>query len=945
MNHPNKVSSKYILAWLIALLFIVLTVESRDKSSYQNAFHNLLTCFQDTTKPTKNKAPLLKAKRPKKDSTVLQKADTLSLNKSDTIPPKVKKNNNIDTSAVISDTSLINADTSLIITTKDTIDFKVSKDSLDAPLTYDAEDSMVLDVPTKKITLYGKKTEALYKDNDLTAPVIELDQQTGNLKASIRRDSTGKVISMPTFKQGEFKSQSDSLEVNLKSGKGITKSTYTQQGEIYVYGETIKKIDNSVFYVKRAHFTTCNLDTPHFAFVSNRIKFINQKVAITGPVHPEFEGVPIPIYLPFGIFPLSQGRHSGMLAPQFTTNEQQGLGLEGLGYYKVLSDYWDVILRGNIYSYGGWTMNINPRYKKLYHYSGSMTFAIQNFKTGFKGDPDYVKSRSYNLTWNHTSDTRARPGVNFSANVNAGSSSFNSHIPNDPVRNFNNQLSSSIVYSKTWKDKPFNLTVSANHNQNTLQKLINVNLPDVAFNVQTLYPFRKKDFVGTPKWYENIGVAYNGNAKSLFSFYDTAKNIFRHIEDTLQWGVHHSIPISLSLPQIGAFQVSPSVGYDETWYQRKLYRKWDTANKKLDTTITRGFYTARNMNFGLSISTRIFGMIAAKNKNAKIQAIRHEIRPSISFNYTPDLNKKYYYRTQVDTFGNFQESSVFLGNVFPAYGQGKFAGLSFNIDNNVQMKVRNKKDTGENALKKITLIDGLSIGGSYNFLLDSFQLSDFNPSFRSNLFDKINITGSGTLDPYDVDPKTGQRLKTLLWKRKPFTLGRLLGGSVSVSSQLEGGSKDKSAKVKPGPTNDYQNREGYSDEDQSELAYIRNNPGEYADFNIPWSVNFSYALRFDKTFKPDHTGFSTTLSQNLNLGGTLNLTPKWQMSLNGSYNITLKQLGYVTMGISREMHCWQMSINIAPVGLTRFFSINISPKSGLLRDLKINRTRYTYNTL
>ncbi len=938
MNHANKVRAKYILAWLLAASSLILTVQSRDKSFRFNVFHNPLTCPTDTTKPLKNKKPVSAFKQSNKDTLLLpKKANTLSKS-NDTIPPKIKRTN-IDSLNVNSDT-LNNADTS-ILSTSDTINFKSSKDTLDAPITYDAEDSMVLDVPSKKITLYGKQTKTLYKDNNLTAPIIQLDQQTGNLTASIKRDSTGKVISMPTFKQGEFTSQSDSLKFNLKSGKGITKSTYTQQGEIYVYGETIKKINNSVFYVKRARFTTCNLDTPHFAFISNRIKFINQKVAITGPVHPEFEGVPIPIYLPFGIFPLSQGRHSGFLPPQFTSNEQKGLGLEGLGYYKVLSDYWDVVLRGNLYSYGGWTMNINPRYKKLYHYGGSLSFDIQNFKTGFKGDPDYLKQRSYFLTWNHTSDTRARPGVNFSASVNAGSSGYNAHIPNDPIRNFNNQLSSSIVYSKTWKDKPFNLTVSANHNQNTLQKLINVNLPDVAFNVQTLYPFRTKDFAGTPKWYQNIGVGYTGNAKSLFSFYDTAGNIFKHIADTLQWGAHHSVPITLSLPQLGAFQIAPSVSYDETWYQRKLYRNWDSQNKKLDTTVTKGFYTARDMNFGLSISTRIFGLIAAKNKNAKIQAIRHEVRPSIAFNYKPDLNKKYYYNTQVDTFFNYQQASVFQGNVFIPYGQGKFAGLSFGIDNNIQMKVRNKKDTGENALKKVTLIDGLSLNGSYNFLLDSFRFTDFNLSYRTNLFDKINITGGALLDPYDANPKTGQRLKTLLWKRKPFSLGRLLNGSLSVSSQLQGGDKNKGAQVKPGPSNDPE-RNGYTDDEyQSELAYVRNNPGDFADFNIPWSVNFSYALTFNKNFKPDHTGFTTTFSQNLNLGGTLNLTKKWQMGLNGSYNISLKQLGYVMMSISREMHCWQMSINIAPVGLNRFFTINISPKSGLLRDLRINRTRYT----
>ena len=313
-----------------------------------------------------------------------------------------------------------------MIKTADTLKFNSSKNALDTVIEYTAEDSMVLDVPAKTITLYGKKATTHYKDNDLTAPIISYDQATGNIIASIKRDSTGKVISMPTYKQADFLSQSDSIRFNMKTGKGLTKSTYTQQGEMYVYGDVIKKIDNNVFYALRGRFTTCNLDTPHFAFVSNKIKFITNKVAITGPVHPEFEGVPIPIYFPFGIYPLSQGRHSGLLQPTFTTNEQRGLGLEGLGYYKVISDYWDVILRANIYSYGGWSSSINPRYMKKYHYSGSLAFDIQNFNTNFKGDPDFSHNRSYHIAWSHSMDSKARPGVSFTASVNAGSSSYNS---------------------------------------------------------------------------------------------------------------------------------------------------------------------------------------------------------------------------------------------------------------------------------------------------------------------------------------------------------------------------------------------------------------------------------------------------------------------------------------------------------------------------------------
>ena len=938
MQIINKfyVKSFYLL-FVTAILFI-MGAESKNKAASQPLFHSLLANFSDTIIPSKkNHFSVAEKQNFLRDTTPLKMqafSDTLPIGKKLSFSPN---------------DSLFSKD-SLQKINKDTPVYKLAKNALEAPVEYSAEDSMVLDVPANIITLYGKKAKANYKDNDLTAPIISFDEATGDIIASIKRDSSGKVISLPVYKQGDFTSQSDSIRFNMKSGKGLTKSTYTQQGEMFVYGQVIKKVDNNVFYALRGRFTTCDLDTPHFAFISNKIKFINNKVAITGPVHPEFEGVPIPIYFPFGIYPLSQGRHSGLLAPNFTTNEQRGLGLEGLGYYKVLSDNWDLILRSSIYSYGGWSLNINPRYSKKYHYSGNLSFDVQNFNYNFKGDPDFSKNRSYHITWSHSADTKSRPGVTFMASVNAGSSSYNSLVPNNPQLNFSNQLTSSIAYSKTWKDKPFNLTLTANHDQNTNLKLINISLPSAGFNMSTIYPFRKKDEVGVPKWYENIGIAYNGTAQNRFSFYDTVKNksIFQQIKDTLQWGAHHSVPISLSLPQIGAFQVSPFVSYDETWYQNKVTHSWDSTRDTLLTTIDKGFYTARQMSFGLNLSTRIFGMIAARNKDAKIQAVRHEIRPTFGISYQPDFNKNNYYYTQTDTTGRKTLYSHYEGgyNIYGPYGSGTFGGFNFGLENNISMKVRNTKDTsGENALKKISILDNLSINGSYNFFVDSFKFSPISVLASTNLFNKVNVTANASLDPYQVN-STGQRINELIWKTRPISLGRIMNGGLSLSSQFQGGNK-KTAGIKPNQpqTNNYAQNQGYSqDEFNTESAYIRNNPGEFADFNIPWSVNFSYALSFSKSFV-EKSGFETNFTQNVNFGGTLNLTPKWQMGVNGYYNVSLGQLNPLSLSISRDLHCWQMSIAMSPVGNYRYFSINISPKSAILRDLKINRTRSVYNGL
>ena len=899
MNQQNKGKAKYILVLALLLLIISITVNTSAGGFNGNNFHSFLTV--DTLPVIKTDTQNLKIK-----------------NRKDSVP--VKK---------IADTT--------IVAKIDTFNFPTSKQALDAPVVYHADDSMVMDIPAQKIILYGKKASVKFQDNELYAPLIEYDQKTNLMSAYLTKDSNGNVISYAQFNQADIKTQSDTVRFNPKSGRGISKGTYTQQGEIFVYTEKFKKVDESVFYAYRGRFTTCNLDTPHFAFVSKRMKFINKKMAITGPVHPEFEGVPVPVYLPFGIFPLKTGRRSGLLAPSFNANEQLGLALEGLGYYKVLSDVWDVVLRGTIYSYGGWTGNVSPRYYKRYRYQGNLTVDVLHLR-----DLDKSGARGFNVRWSHSSDTKARPGVSFNASVNAGSNGFNSAVPNNPQRNFQNQLNSSITYSKIWKDKPFNLNISGNHNQNTNTKQININLPDIGFNVNTLYPFRRKEVIGAYKWYENLGIALNTNIRSLSSFYDTLGNFINEFAKNYQWGASHNVPITVALPQVGNFQFSPSISYQEKWYQEKLKKSWNSNSKKLDTTITKGFYTAREMNFGMGVSTRVFGMYTFKKKN-KVQAIRHEIRPSVSASYKPDMNRQFWYSTQVDTFGNKSRYSVHERGVFGAFSEGRFGGLNFGIDNNIQMKVRNKKDTSENAVKKITLIDGFSITGNYNFLQDSFQLSPLNINVRTNLFDKISISAGGVVVPYLTNSR-GEFIDKLVWSKK-VAVGKLTSANIALQSQFKGGDKNEKLPL----NNNLQNPQINSisglplNEYQQEAAYINNNPGEFANFNIPWSISLSYSLNYNRVPNGFGTGYKGAVTQNVTWTGSLNLTPKWQIGLNGSYNITLKELGLLSMYLTREMHCWQMAINISPVGRYRSFNISISPKSGLLRDLKVNRTRYFYD--
>lgn len=939
MTDLKKVE-KGLLFLLIAIYFLLLNpgiARAETTLVIKTSFQP--TLFSGIMSPKKNFFFISNMQKLVKDTvpTVDNKNEFL---KNDSLPkplPVLRKNAD-DTLVVVSD-SLKIIDSAATTSKTDTIPYKLSKNALTAPVEYFAEDSSVIDVINKKATLYGKESTTNYLENDITSPLILFDQETGDIIATMTLDSNGRVVGRPVYKSSDFVSESDSFRFNMNTGKGLTKGTYTQQGEMYVYGESIKKVSDEVFYALRGNFTTCNLDTPHFAFVANKIKFINDKVAISGPVHPEIEGVPIPIYLPFGIFPLSQQRHSGILSPTFVTNQQRGLGLEGLGYYKVLGEFWDVILRTSIYSYGGWTFNINPRYSKRYHYNGNFSLDVQHFNFNFKGDPDFAQNRSFNFRWSHTADMKSRPGVSFSANVNFGSSSYNAFVPNNPMANITNSMTSSIRYGKTWKGSPFNLTMAANHNQNTNLNQITIDLPSLNFSMNTIYPFRRKEMAGESRWYENIGIGYRLDANSTTTFYDTVKNksIFNQALDTLKWGAQHVIPISLSLPPMGVVQMTPSMGFRETWFQTKSIRSYNTAKDTMFTRLEHGFYSARQVTFGMGLSTRIFGMLTSKRTDSRFIAMRHELRPTVSLNYTPDLQKNNYY-ILTDSLGRKTQYSFFESryNIYGAFSSGQFGGMSYSFDNNLSMKVRNRKDTGDAAIKKISILDAFSISGSYNFLRDSLKLSPVSMNASTNLFNKVNVSAYANFDLYEVD-EDGRSIDRLIWKDKPFSFGRMTNTNLSLSTSFQGGNKQtgESGGIQP---DGFQPDMGYTlDEYNQEAAYINAHPGEYADFNIPWSLNLSYSLTVGKTFFRGF-GFRSTARQNLNLGGTLNLTPKWQLGVQTYFNITDGTLDPLSMSLSRDLHCWQMAISVG-VGRYKFFTVAISPKSPLLRDLRINKTQ------
>ncbi|MEO5592192.1 MAG: putative LPS assembly protein LptD [Chitinophagaceae bacterium] len=906
MNNNSKGNSKYIVAIALVVLLGSITLFSASNYPHTPVFYSNLTDAADTV-------PVI-------------------IPLKDTLPSNLK------------DSSLIKDTTGKLVQKVDTFDVKVSKDSLDAPVEYAATDSMVMDVPQKKIWLYNE-AKVNYKDIKLNAGIINLDQGNQNVYGYYFLDTAGKRVGLPKFEQGENNMLVDTLVFNFKTQKGITKNSYTTQQEMFVHADAMKKYSANEYYAFRGTFTTCDLDTPHFAFRTKRMKLVNQKLAVTGPIHPEFEGVPIPIYLPFGFFPLSTGRHSGLLPPQFTANEQFGVGLENGGYYKVLNDYVDVMLRGDIYSYGGYRFNITPTYRVKYRYQGSLTFSYQNTRilSDF-GTREFTSNRSFNLAWNHNVDSKARPGQSFSASVNAGSTKFNQYLTTNSTRNYQNQLSSSIAYSKNWNNK-YNLTVTANHNQNNNTRLVSLNLPTIGFTVNTLYPLQKKEMVGTPKWYEKLGIGLNTNVANQASFYDSLFS-FRRLLDTTQWGAQHSVPITIALPALGPFQISPGISYRENWYSRRIERKYNPVTDTLDNIVKKGFYRSSDVSFSLGLNTALFGLHEFK-KTSHIMAIRHVMRPTVSASYNPGLASKDYYKPQINRKGDsaYNYVSYYEGSIYGSLTREKFGGLSFGLDNNLEMKVRSKTDTTDAGIKKIKLIDGFGFNGSYNFMSDSFQLSNISLYLRSTLFEKINITAGANLDPYQRDSSTGRSINKYAWTGGKFNLGKITTGNIAISTSFKSKPKDKKAdSVANSAFASAQSNAAplTLEEQQAQLSYIRNNPAEFADFNIDWSVNISYSLNFNRALASDLRSFQTIINSNLNLSGDFNLTPQWKVGMSTYYDFNGSGLQNISAFISRNLHCWQMSINVYS-GYSKGFNITISPKSGLLRDLKINRSRYFYN--
>ncbi len=798
---------------------------------------------------------------------------------------------------------------------------KLAKSDLKGEVKYKAIDSIVYDAEQKIFLLYNKGN-ILYDDLELNADFIHYNVDSSTLSANPTDTAITDSTEKPLFKQGDQLFTFSQLQYNFKSQRALVEGAKTQYNDGYIISTQVKRNADKSIYGLTNIYTTCSLDTPHFGIYAKKIKIIPDMVGISGPARLVIEDIPTPVILPFGIFPLKKGQHAGFILPQYGFEQARGFGLRNFGYYFPINEYMDAKVLGDIFSFGSYRAAITTRYLKRYNYNGSLSLSYSKNITERSEDVFFNENKTFNIQWSHTIDPKKLKGASFSANVNIGSSNSNQFNFNNSIDALlNNTMNSNINYSKTWLGKPYNLTVSASHNQNNTTRRYDITLPTIQFSASGLTPFARKNIVGKPKWYDKISVNYTSRILNSLFFYDTAFNTTNIVKNNMNNGMEQGLSSAYNTTILKYFNWNVSSSYNEYWYTKKRLRYYNAQEYNVDTIVNNGFYTARSYTASTSITTNIYGLKTFKK--GWIRGIRHHASPSASLNYTPDFGSpfyNYYYETYLDSFYRTQKLFYYEGAPIGSPTKGKNGSINFSLNNNLQAKFHSNKDTANDGVKKVAILDNFTLNTAYNLMADSNNWSPLNMSYSTNILNKIRISGGGSFDYYAIDT-LGRRTKYFEYKQNNKLL-RLQNAGINISTQYA--SKKKSAKDKA------------TDEQKKAIG---NQFQNYMDFNVPWTIdirlNFGVVNSFSRNTKKDTLVFTG----DINFGGDVNLTENWKINYRSGYNFSTKQITGSEIGLSRNLHCWEMSFNIIPFGYGRSYVFSLRPKSSMLHDLNVTRRR------
>jgi len=840
--------------------------------------------------------------------------------------------------------------------TVDSLD--IPKSDIETRIFYSCRDSIRMNMAEQKVYLYGD-AKVTYGSRVLTSEYMEINWALNEVTSYGGIDTaTGKTIGRPVFKEGADMYTAEQIRYNMKSGKGIIKGIVTKQGDGYIQGGPVKKTPEAI-YVNNALYTTCNLPHPHFSINATKLKVIPGDKVVTGPFHMQIMGIHTPLGLPLGFFPVTRRSKSGIIFPTIGEQRSRGFFISNGGYYWAVNDYVGVKLLGDVYANQSYRVSASANYIKRYAHSGSAMFSYSKVKEGFD---DATKAPALiNVRWTHR--TIGNKAARFTADVNISSSKFYTTNSYNPVNYQSTSFSSNVTWSKAFRNSPFSLTIAGRQDQNTTTKVMNVTLPEVNFSMNRIYPLKAKGSDGT-KWYEKINISYNGNTKYAVSNKlnaststlngeiiqkDSVLDFQSNMSDILsngQWGVKNAIPIETSFKLMKYFSLNPRVSYENWIYAKNL--NYATVKDPFGKAVTaqpsgyaEGFNMAHSVNASTALTTRIYGTYRINSKI--LQAIRHTFIPTLSYTYRPDMVQldhggKYFYTDTLlrDKYGNEIPYSRYQGFIYNGPVSGTVNSLSINLQNTIEGKGRNRKDTtGSSPTKKIDLIKSLNASGSYNFSADSLRWSLIQLTAQSRFFDKIDFNFSSTFDPYIyitdsiVGEKYYQRRIGEFALNDPREdhkkkLAYLTNYNVALSTNLN----PKGQKSQPRPVNQL-NPENNN--------YVVANNAQYIDFNIPWNLFISYTLAYTK-----YGDAPETFNNSLSFSGDLKLSDNWKIKFTSGYDIKKQALTFTTLQLFRDLHCWQMSLNVVPIGPQQSFFFTLNAKSSLLRDLKLTKQNPTY---
>jgi hypothetical protein len=703
-------------------------------------------------------------------------------------------------------------------------------------------------------------------------------------------------------------------------------------------------MNDSTYNLKDGRYTTCDAEHPHFYLQMTKAKVLSNKKIVTGPAYLVVEDLPIYfLFIPFGFFPNSPTYSSGFLMPTYGDEVNRGFFLRDMGYYWAANDYFDVALRGDIFSKGSRGIKLHTNYRLRYKFSGGLDINYYKNVFGDKGLPDYKIQNDFAITWNHSMDSKASPNQTFSASVNFSTSQYDQNNAYTTQNYLTNTKQSSISYTRRWENSPYSMSANLRHSQNSRDTTISLTLPQMTFNVNRFYPFKPQSFSGKEKWFHKIGVSYSFDMQN--SINTKEYNLFNsNLTKDWQSGIKQSIPVSTSFKMLKFITVSPSFNYNERWYSSQIRKSYNPVSGQVFVSDTIYGFT-RDFDYSVSVgaSTKIYGNFMPLNQKSNIKGIRHVMTPSLSFSMQPDFSNPGYGMYGTVEYYDAQGRPVSLrypyheGAIYGTAGAGRSGSIGFNLGNTLEMKMLNVDDTlSKEKYKKVKLLDQLSLSTSYNLAADSLNLSNINLSGRTKVAG-IDVNMGAILDPYAFED--GHLINVFEFARS-HKLARLTSANMSFGYAFKSKSKEDLNKAKTALDKD--GKPVPKSEDQKVIDNARKNyPDipEYANFEIPWDFRFDYSLRYSKP----NPSAASTINQTVEFSGNVSLTKKWQIGFSSGLDIQKMEVSFTQFNIFRDMHCFQMSLNLVPFGYRQSYSFTIHATAAMLQDLKLSKRESFYD--